>query len=309
MFRRFIQCLPILVAVSLLSLSIVTISNEFQAHNPADILHYISNLTTTRKFGVIALTSLGYLIMTGHDFLGFYYINQFLPPSKIVMTAFICYAVGNTIGFTVLSGTAIRYRFYGRWGIYKLEIAKLIIFININFWVRLLGVSGVVFLVDPLSLPKTLNLPFESAYFIGLIFLTLVSIYFIISYLRKKPFRIGAHLIYFPTFKVSLASIFLAAMDWGIASGVLYLLLPLSEIISFSGFFCIYILGLTAGLMSTVPGGLGVFETVILFSLPNTVSQADILGGLIAYRAIYYFLPLIVAIVLLIIKEIQQQII
>ncbi|CCQ70266.1 hypothetical protein CWATWH0402_2752 [Crocosphaera watsonii WH 0402] len=61
--------------------------------------------------------------------------------------------------------------------------------------------------------------------------------------------------------------------------------------------------------MSTVPGGLGVFETVILFSLPNTVSQADILGGLIAYRAIYYFLPLIVAIVLLIIKEIQQQII
>ncbi|CCQ50074.1 hypothetical protein [Crocosphaera watsonii] len=61
--------------------------------------------------------------------------------------------------------------------------------------------------------------------------------------------------------------------------------------------------------MSTVPGELGVFETVILFSLPNTVSQTDILGGLIAYRAIYYFLTLIVAIVLLIIKEIQQQII
>ena len=59
--------------------------------------------------------------------------------------------------------------------------------------------------------------------------------------------------------------------------------------------------------MSTVPGGLGIFETVILLSLPNTISQADILGGLIAYRTIYYFLPLIVAIVLLIIKEIQRQ--
>ncbi len=188
MVRRFIQCLPILIAVCLLTLSIVTISNQFESHDPADILHYLSNLTTTRKVGVIALTSLGYLIMTGYDFLGFYYINQFLTPSKIVMTAFISYAVGNTVGFTMLSGTAIRYRFYGGWGISKLQIAKLTVFININFWIRLLAVSGVVFLVYPLSLPEILNLPFESAYFIGLIFLTLVSIYFIISYLRKKHF-------------------------------------------------------------------------------------------------------------------------
>ncbi len=76
MFRRFIQCLPILLAVSLLTLSIVTISNHFESHNPVNILHYLSNLTTTRKVGVIALTSLGYLIMTGYDFWGFYYINQ-----------------------------------------------------------------------------------------------------------------------------------------------------------------------------------------------------------------------------------------
>ena len=170
MVRRFIQCLPILIAVCLLTLSIVTISNQFESHNPADILHYLSNLTTTRKVGVIALTSLGYFIMTGYDFLGFYYINQFLPASKLVMTAFISYAVGNTVGFTMLSGTAIRYRFYSRWGISKLQIAKLTVFININFWMRLLGVSGVVFLVYPLSLPEILNVPFESAYFIGLFF-------------------------------------------------------------------------------------------------------------------------------------------
>ena len=137
--------------------------------------------------------------------------------------------------------------------------------------------------------------------------MTLVAIYFIISYLRNKPFKIGSYLIYFPSLKVSLASIFLAAMDWGVASGVLYLLLSVSEIISCPGCFDIYILGLTAGLMSTGPGGLGVFKTVILLSLPNTIDPADILGGLIAYRAIYYFLPLIVAIVLLIIKEIQRQ--
>ncbi|EAZ89841.1 putative bifunctional lysylphosphatidylglycerol flippase/synthetase [Crocosphaera chwakensis] len=307
MVRRFIKYLPVLLAISLLTLSIVTISHEFKAHNPAEILHYLSNLKTTQKIGVIALTSLGYLIMTGYDFLGFHYINQFLKPSKIAMTAFISYAVGNTIGFTALSGTAIRYRFYGGWGISKVKIAQLIIFTHLTFWVGLLGVSGVVFLIDPLSLPKILNLPFQSAHPIGFIFLILISIYFVISFFRKRPFQIGSELISFPSPKISLASICIAGMDWGVASGVLYLLLPLSGTISFPGFFCIYILALTAGLISSVPGGLGVFETVILLSLPNTISQADILGGLIAYRGIYYFLPLIVAMILLIIKEIQQQ--
>ncbi|MEL4896409.1 hypothetical protein [Crocosphaera sp. Alani8] len=307
MVRRSIQCLPILLAVFLLTVSVIIISHEFKDHNPLDILHYLAALTTTRKIGVIALTSFGYFIMTGYDFLGFHYISERLKPSKIILTAFISYAIGNTVGFAVLSGTAIRYRFYGIWGISKVKIAQLMIFININFWLRLLGVSGVVFLIYPLSLPDVLNLPFKSAYFIGFIFLVLVSIYLIISYLRKRPFQIGSQLINFPSTNVSLTSIFLASMDWGVASGVLYLLLPLSGIISFPGFFGIYILGLTAGLLSTVPGGLGVFETVILFSLPNTIPQANILGGLIAYRAIYYFLPLLVAMVLLIFKEIQQQ--
>ncbi|MGK7954979.1 MAG: hypothetical protein AB4063_06930 [Crocosphaera sp.] len=307
MVRRFIQCLPILLAVSLLTLSIITIRHEFQEHNPVEILNYLANLTTIRKIGVIALTSLGYLIMTGYDFLGFYYINNVLKPSKIILTAFISYAVGNTVGFSALSGTAIRYRFYGGWGISKLKIAQLIIFTHLTFWVGLLGVSGVVFLVDPLSLPKILKLPFTSAHPISFIFLVLVSVYFTVSFFRKKPLRIGSELIEFPSTKISLASISIAAMDWGVASGVLYLLLPLSKNVSFPGFFGIYILGLTAGLISSVPGGLGIFESVILLSLPNTISQADILGGLIAYRCIYYFLPLIVAIILLIIKEIQQQ--
>lgn len=307
MVRRYIKYLPVFLAIALLTLSIVTISHEFKDHNPAEILRYLNNLNTTHKIGVIALTSLGYFIMTGYDFLGFHYIDQYLKRSKIIMTAFISYAVGNTIGFTAFSGTAIRYRFYGSWGVSKVKIAQLIIFTHLTFWVGLLGVGGVVFLIDPLSLPKILNLPFQSAHPIGFVFLILVSIYFIISFFRKQPFKMGSELIYFPSPKISLASICIAAMDWGVASGVLYLLLPLSEKISFPGFFGIYILGLTAGLISSVPGGLGVFETVILLSLPNTISQADILGGLIAYRGIYYFLPLVVAIFLLIIKEVQQQ--
>lgn len=307
MVRRFLKALPILIALCFLIISIFIIHKELKEHSLSSILQYLNTLSHQRKIGAITLTSLGYFIMTGYDLLGFYYINQFLKPSKIVITAFISYAIGNTVGFTALSGAAIRYRFYGSWGISNLKIAQLIVFTHLTFWIGLLGVSGVTFLIDPLRLPKILKLPFQSTYTLGLIFLFLVFVYLIICFFRKKPLRIGSQSIEFPSTKVSIASICVAAMDWGLASAVLYLLLPLSETISFPGFFAIYLLALTAGLISSVPGGLGVFETVILLSLPKTFSQADILGGLIAYRGIYYFLPLIVAIILLIIKEVQQQ--
>ncbi|MEA5536329.1 hypothetical protein [Crocosphaera sp. XPORK-15E] len=304
--RFCLKMLPILLALLLFVASIIMITHELKAHSLQSIWQYLSTISKSHKIAAIALTGFGYLVMTGYDLLGFRYINQSLAPAKIALTAFISYAVGNTIGFTAFSGTAIRYRFYGTWGVSKLKIAQLIIFTHLTFWLGLFAVSGVVFLVDPLSLPAILHLPFESAHPIGIIFLIFVSIYFLISVFGKGSLKIGSELIKFPTPKISLASISVAALDWGLASAVLYLLLPVGHGLSFSGFFGIYILGLTAGLISSVPGGLGVFETVILLLIPATVSNADVLGALIAYRAIYYFLPLIVALILFMVREIQQ---
>jgi uncharacterized membrane protein YbhN (UPF0104 family) len=48
-------------------------------------------------------------------------------------------------------------------------------------------------------------------------------------------------------------------------------------------------------MISQVPGGLGVFETVVLMLLPATIPAPTALGALLAYRAIYYLLPLLLA--------------
>ena len=213
MVRHLLKGLPIALAFLFLIVSINIIIHEFKEHSLWDILDYLKTLSSGRKIGAIALTSLGYITMTGYDLLGFRYLGQYLKPSQIMLTAFISYALGNTIGFTAFSGTAIRYRFYRLWGISSFQIAQLIIFTHLTFWVGLLGVSGVVCLVDPLSLPSILKLPFKSAHPIGLLFLSLVSLYFIFSYLRKNPLKIGSEVIYFPSPKISLASISIAALD------------------------------------------------------------------------------------------------
>lgn len=299
-FIKYIrQGIPILFILVLFSFSIMAIVSELKKDSIESVWLYLQNIPHWHKLTALVMTILGYGLMTGYDLLGFAHIRQKLSPLKVAFTAFISYAIGNTVGFSVLSGTAIRYHYYGLAGVSQVKITELIIFTNLTFWLGLLSISGVVSLVDPLTLPATLKLPFDSIHPLGYIFLSLVLIYFILSITLKHSIKLKEEEITFPKPIISIGTIVVATLDWGLAAGVLYLLLPVSDSMTYIGFFGIYIIALTAGLISNVPGGLGVFETVMLYLRPQSVSPSDMLGGLIAYRIVYFFIPLIVALVLI----------
>jgi hypothetical protein len=293
------QIIPIVFVLILFSISIMAIVSELKKESIESVWLYLQNIPHWHKLMALGMTILGYALMTGYDILGFSHIRQKLSPFKIASTAFISYAIGNTVGFTAFSGTAIRYHYYGLAGVSNLKIAELIIFTHLTFWLGLLSIGGVVALLDPVTLPKVIKLPFDSIHPIGYIFLALIIIYFIVSVTVKHSFKWGEEEMTFPSPQISMGTILVATLDWGLAAGVLYLLLPISQDMSYIGFFGIYIVALTAGLISTVPGGLGVFETVILYLRPESVTASNMLGGLIAYRLVYFFIPLIVALILI----------
>lgn len=305
--KRLRDLLPPLVGVILLVLSIAIIRQELKAYSFQDIWRSLTLIYKKRLLGAIWLTVLGYLSMTGYDWLGFRYIDRALSLSKIVLTAFVSYAVSNNIGLTLFSGTAVRYRFYSSYGIDFLDIAKIVAFIHLSFWLGICGIGGLVFLIDPLTLPAILNLPFQSVHTLGGILLAIAIGFFALSLGWKKPLVFRGTILVIPNWKLSVGLMLFSALDWAFASGVLYLLLPHQTAISYLGFFGIYILALTAGIISNVPGGLGVFETVILLLCSPKIAKPDILGALLAYRGIYYFLPLIVAAILWLIHEGQQR--
>jgi hypothetical protein len=305
--KRIRHIFSFLVPLLLLSLCIWSITRELQEYSLQELWHSLIQIPKTRKLEAIALTILGYLTITGYDLLAFRYIRHSLTPSKIIFTSFLSYAVGNTVGFTLFSGTAIRYRFYSRWGVSPLKIAKIIAFIQLVFWLELLAISGVVFLIEPLTVPTPLELPVQSVYPLGILFISIVGLYLLVSFWYRKPLRIGKEELALPSVQLSLGILVLAVLDWGLAAGVLYRLLPPSSL-SYLDFFGIYVLGLTAGTLSTVPGGLGVFETVILWLRPSSLSAPEVIKALIAYRGIYYVLPLIVAISLWFGRELQRKV-
>ncbi|MEH1772546.1 lysylphosphatidylglycerol synthase domain-containing protein [Nostoc sp.] len=294
-----------LFGLLLLVLSLWAIASELRAYNYRDILNSLAAIPKSRLSWAIWLTALGYLVMIGYDILGFNYINRSLSWNKIAFTNFISSAFSNTIGFALLTGSAIRYRFYANWGVSAVAIAQVIAFANFTFWLGMFAVAGLLFLINPLTIPTQLHLPFATVRPIGVIFLLLVAVYLLGSILLKQPLIIREHEFRFPSFQISLIQIAISSFDWILAAAVLYALLPSNISLSYLDFLGIYLLAMFAGVVSNVPGGLGVFETIILLILSSKVSAAAVLGSMLAYRGIYYFLPLLVATGLLGLYEIR----
>lgn len=303
------QILSVLIGFGLFGLAIWTISKEFRTYHPREVIRNLHAIPSETLLLAIALVVANYVVLAGYDLLAIRYIRHPLPSPQTALVGFISYAVSNCVGFALLSGSAIRYHFYSRWGLSKTEIAKIIAFCNLSFWVGLFAVGGVLFLIEPLQVPALLKLPFKSVHPIGAIFLAIIIGYFIWNVLSKqRSLQIGRWTIPHLSWQLSLMQIGVTSIDWALAAGVLYVLMPSDLPLSYPGFFGVYLLAQLSGIISNVPGGLGVFETVILLLLSPPVSSASLLGALLAYRGIYYFLPLAIALACLGMSELWRRV-
>jgi phosphatidylglycerol lysyltransferase len=262
--------------------------SEFHYH---DVLRQLHTLRPRQIGGALGLTALSYLVMTGYDWLAVRYVRHPLAADKIVFTSFISYAFSNNIGLSLLAAGSIRYRLYSAWGLSTEEIAKVISFTVATFWLGVCASGGLTFLAEPLRLPPVLHLPFHSVRPLGWALLTLVVGYLALVSIRSQPFVLRGWQLSLPRPRFAWAQILVGMVDWLLAGSVLYVLLPASAHLSLLHLLGIFMLAQVAALISHVPGGLGVFESLILVSLPNVPLDA-LAGSLMLYRVVYYLLPL-----------------
>ena len=305
--QRLSRIAPIFFSVLLFGLSLWAIASELRKYSWQDVINSLNAIPNQYLLLAVIFTAIDYLFLTGYDTLAVKYINSSLAYKRTALVAIISYGISNSVGFALLSGSAIRYKFYSTWGYSAAKIAQIITFCNLSFWLGLFAVGGTVFALTPLEIPKQLNLPFLSVRPVGFIFLAIIVTYLLWSGLSKKPLKIKSWVLPHLPFKLSLAQIALTSLDWTFAAAVLYILLPVPKQISFFSFFGIYLLAQLAGIISNVPGGLGVFETILILLLSPPISSDGLLGALLAYRGIYYFLPLGVSILMLGWYEFKQR--
>ncbi|NET32298.1 MAG: UPF0104 family protein [Cyanothece sp. SIO1E1] len=305
---RLSQAIPILLSLTLLGLSMWTLSQELHQHPPRQVLQSLAAIPHRYLLMAVGLMVLNYLMLTGYDTLAVRYVQRPIAYAQTALVAIISYAVSRNIGFTVLSSSAIRYRFYSAWGFSVGKIAQIIAFCNLSFWIGLLAIGSILFLARPPDVPASLNLPFGSVQPLGVICLAITLGYLGWSgYCHQKPIRIKQWVLPAVPLHISLGQIAVTACDWTLVAGILYVLLPNPNPVTFSSFMGIYLLAQVAGIFSHVPGGLGVFETVIVLMLSPTIATADLLGALLAYRGIYYLLTLGIAVIVWFVYEAGRQ--
>ena len=294
---------PIL-GLSLFSLAVWVLYRELSAYHVKDILHRIGSIPTRRIAAALLLTAAGYGIMTVYDLLALRYLKQSLVYAKIAMAAFIGAAFSNNIGLSMLAGASVRYRLYASWGLSALEITKLVFFCTLTLWLGFFTLGGLVFVIDPLTLPPAIHLPFLSTRTIGLLMGLLVAAYVAAGLLVKKPVKLLHWQVDLPSLRTGALQLLVGAADWLLAAGSLIALLPPTEQLSMPILMGMYLLAQLAGLVSQVPGGLGIFETVFLLLVGDSIPAEALLGSLLVYRVIYYLLPLVLSATLLGIHEI-----
>ena len=256
-------------------------------------------------FGLaLVLTATSYFVLSGYDVLGLRYAGKSLPYTKIAVVSFIAYAVGHNLGLAMLTGGSVRYRLYSRIGLSAVDIAKIVGVCTITFGLGVAAVLAAVCAIAPGDVTKVVPIGRETVRVGGIASVIALAMYTVWNGVRRSPFDIRGVRFSLPGLRMTLVQFALAGIDLAVASAVLYVLLPENFEISYASFLGLYVVAMVVAIASHVPGGLGVFEAVLVVGTP-TRSVDALLAAVLAYRLLYYLMPLSIAAVLLAAHELS----
>ena len=269
-----------------------------------DVWAHLHQIPRNHVVGAVGFTALSYWLLSTYEVLALRYLRKKIAYGRIVFTSFIAYSFGHTLGFAAFTGAAIRFRLYATAGVTAIEVATISAFCSLSIGIGLAMIAGFSLLVAPEQASLVLHLGRWWLMLIGAAALGAVVAYGLWASLSKSTLEIRGWALRAPGPWIGLPQIALAMIDLSLAGAVVYWLLPDDANIDFITFLGAYAAAVIAGIVSHVPGGIGVFETVMILALPNVPPDA-LLGSLLAYRAIYYLGPILFGAILFGAKEVS----
>jgi phosphatidylglycerol lysyltransferase len=295
-----------LIPAIIFSLALWTLNKQLHDLHSSYVIQNIVGIPPTHIGIAVLFTILSYIALTGNDYLAARHINNPLPYKQIARISFISMSISNSVGFNFLAGSSLRYRLYSRYGLTLLQIWDIIVFCVSTFWIGFCFVAGLLFTFYPVKLsiympeiPIPLNI-------VGILLLIFLATYFSLSF-WKRDLKIKRYRIRIPEPKIAFLQLVLASADYLLSGSIIYFLLPSNPQLTLLHVLVFFALAQLIGLISTVPGGLGVFETLMFFMLEPYFDPIDIIRPLLLFRAIYYFFPFLLGFLDLTFYEFQER--
>ena len=305
--KKYMRYLAPVLISAIFVLAIYLLYNKLRAYTVSQIIESIDQIPYTRLVISLLLTIINYIILIGYDWLALKAIHKVLPISKVSLVSFIGQAVSYNFG-ALLGGTSVRFRFYSVWGFSIHEVVHLILMLAVTFWIGALGLSGIVFIIAPPVFPPELleKMPLHDVRALGYILTAISLTYIVLCFTVRKTVHLFGKEFVFPSPRIAVAQLIVSWVDLICAAACMWVLLPSTIGVHFLDFLPGYLMAQVAVVLTHIPGGVGVFELVIIH-LTHTAQEQVVFAAVLVFRLIYYILPLLVAAVLLAAYEVHQR--
>lgn len=295
---RFVQhyraALGGIVVAGILCLALVLLHKMLAGVHFKDVRAAIAAIGPRDVLIAIATATGSYIALTFYDVLALRVAGRPLPYRTAATASFLSYALTHNLGMAAVTGTSVRMRVYGQAGLTMGDVARVQTNAGLSFTFGLSLVSGVSLLWRGEALPL-------ASYIIGPTALHLIGAGLLISlggliaasgFVRRLDL-FGWH-VNLPSPGQAILQTLASALDLSLAAATLFVLLPESASVGYPAFLAAYGVAIAASVLSHAPGGLGVFEAMMLAGLSHG-DRAGLAAALFVFRGIYYLLPLTIA--------------
>ncbi|MDR5857368.1 bifunctional lysylphosphatidylglycerol flippase/synthetase MprF [Caballeronia sp. LZ062] len=241
-------------------------------------------------------TALSFAALVGRDAVGLRHIGVAVPRSLLWVGATVGSALGNVTGFGALTGGAVRCRVYGAAEVTAAQVGRLSIFTGVTLALSLAFIAALGMVCSAGTLSPMLHLSPAILRALGAALLAVFVAMLLFCGREQRTLRSRWTWLAFtvPTRRDFIAQTALAVVDVLGAGIALWAMLPGAHV-GFGEFMTVFSTAMLLGMIGHTPGGVGVFEAAMVFALGRNVATPDVLAALLAYRAIYFGLPLILS--------------
>jgi uncharacterized membrane protein YbhN (UPF0104 family) len=253
----------------------------------------LQQLPATALAAAAAFAALSHVLYCGYDLIGRRQTGHRLATGQVATVGFISYAFNLNLG-SLVGGVALRYRLYARLGLSVAVVTQVLAWSMLTNWLGYLLLAGGVLLLAPPAFPPDWGVAAASLPVVGAMLWLAVGGYLLLcAGPRHREWRWRGQRLRLPSLPWALLQLGLASVNWLVIAAIVWCLLQ--QQVDYAQVLGVLLLAAVAGVVTHVPAGLGVLEAVFLGLLGGRVPAAQLLAVLLAYRTVYYLLPLLLA--------------
>jgi uncharacterized membrane protein YbhN (UPF0104 family) len=307
MRARAQRVLPFLVGAAMFGVAVWVLHSALRRYDLADLHAELVSLTL-HQIGLALLFTFGsFLALIGYEWSALGLVGKRMPLGHLSVASFATQSIAHSTGFAFVIGATLRYHFYSDRGLGITDVAMVQMYFTATFTLGVATLAGGVVMLEPWRLAAATGLPPMLWRAAAATALTLVIAYVVWGGFFHRPLRWRGRQLVLPSASATLTQIFFGVADLVAVAAALYVLLPDELGLGYLEVLAVFMASIVIGLISHVPGSLGVFESAVVLLLQPTEAQTlPLIGSLLAFRAIYYLLPLACGVLVLAVSELHR---